>query len=146
VPAIERWARSALGLPELSRSDAETAHAELARAVEVVRASRFRHPRFFSFWRDAFNACGRAACEALAQAAAIFQRCGASPRLEHARQELERTGAHHVDHWELTPTEDQVARLAAGGREPRDRGALFMSVKTVEANLARIYGKLGVCS
>jgi DNA-binding CsgD family transcriptional regulator len=228
----ERWTRSELGLLELSLGDAEAAYRELARAVELLRSSGIRHPGFFWFWHDAFEAYvatkrikeadellswldqllagvdhapshasaevgralirssrgdmdgaiaatdaaleqherfdrplhlartllvrgailrrakqKRAAREALARAAEIFESCGAPLWLERARQELVRTGAHHVDRWELTPTEDQVARLAAAGAKNREIAEqLFMSVKTVEANLSRVYGKLGVRS
>jgi DNA-binding NarL/FixJ family response regulator len=48
---------------------------------------------------------------------------------------------------ELTPTEEQVAELAAAGRTNREVAVeLFMSPKTVEANLARAYPKLGIAS
>jgi DNA-binding CsgD family transcriptional regulator len=47
----------------------------------------------------------------------------------------------------LTETEHQVALLAASGLRNRDVAAqAFMSVKTVEANLGRVYRKLGVRS
>ena len=47
----------------------------------------------------------------------------------------------------LTPSEQRVAELAATGMTNRDVAtALFISPKTVEANLARIYGKLGIRS
>ena len=45
----------------------------------------------------------------------------------------------------LTPTEERVARLAAEGltnREIAERA--FLSLKTVEVNLTRVYRKLGV--
>jgi DNA-binding CsgD family transcriptional regulator len=47
----------------------------------------------------------------------------------------------------LTPTEKRIARLAAEGltnREIADR--IFLSPKTVEVNVTRIYRKLGVRS
>ena len=45
----------------------------------------------------------------------------------------------------LTPSEERVAELAASGLTVRDTGtAVFISPKTVEANLARIYRKLGI--
>ena len=47
----------------------------------------------------------------------------------------------------LTPTEEAIARLAAEGltnREIADR--VFLSPKTVEVNLTRVYRKLGVRS
>jgi FixJ family two-component response regulator len=47
----------------------------------------------------------------------------------------------------LTPTELRVAQLAAAGSQNKEiAGALFISVKSVEANLWRVYAKLGVRS
>jgi DNA-binding NarL/FixJ family response regulator len=47
----------------------------------------------------------------------------------------------------LTPTEQGVADLVANGWTNRETAqALFLSVSTVEANLRRIYRKLGVRS
>ena len=47
----------------------------------------------------------------------------------------------------LTPTEARVAELvAAGGTNREVADALFVSVHTVEANLKRIYRKLGIRS
>ncbi len=62
-------------------------------------------------------------------------------RAEMARIPMHRTGAG------LTPTEETIARLAVEGltnREIADRA--FLSPKTVEVNLTRIYRKLGVRS
>ena len=48
---------------------------------------------------------------------------------------------------QLTPSEQRVAELAASGIKNRDVATtLFISPKTVEANLARIYRKLGIRS
>ncbi|HEV2917821.1 MAG TPA: LuxR C-terminal-related transcriptional regulator [Actinomycetota bacterium] len=48
---------------------------------------------------------------------------------------------------ELTPTEQRIAQLVGEGRKNREVAeALFISVKTVEANLSRIFHKLGVRS
>jgi len=45
----------------------------------------------------------------------------------------------------LTASELRVAELSGAGRTNRDvAGALFLSPKTVEANLARVYRKLGI--
>jgi DNA-binding NarL/FixJ family response regulator len=47
----------------------------------------------------------------------------------------------------LTPTEERVAGLVAEGRSNKEVAeALFVSVRTVEANLTRIYSKLGIRS
>jgi DNA-binding NarL/FixJ family response regulator len=62
-------------------------------------------------------------------------------------QELERTAAPRVVDGELTPSDAQVARLAASGRTDREIAqTLFVSTKTVEAALSRVYGTLGVRS
>ena len=48
---------------------------------------------------------------------------------------------------ELTATERRIAELAASGLTNRQVGERsFMSPKTVEANLARVYRKLGIAS
>ena len=48
---------------------------------------------------------------------------------------------------ELTPTEQRIAQLVGEGKKNREvADALFISVKTVEANLSRIFHKLGVRS
>jgi len=47
----------------------------------------------------------------------------------------------------LTPTEQRIADLvAAGHSNPEIAAAWYISVKTVEANLIRIYRKLGLRS
>jgi DNA-binding CsgD family transcriptional regulator len=47
----------------------------------------------------------------------------------------------------LTPTERRVAELVAEGRANKEvAAALFVTVKAVEANLSRVYAKLGVRS
>lgn len=89
----------------------------------------------------------REAREALEQAADVFERLPAPLWLERARGELARVAPRHGDRFELTPTEKRVAQLAATGARNREIAEqLFMSVKTVEGNLSRIYGKLGVRS
>ena len=50
-----------------------------------------------------------------------------------------------ADRDELTPSEHQVASLAVRGLQNREIAQrLFMSSKTVEAHLTRIYRKVGV--
>ena len=63
-----------------------------------------------------------------------------------ARAELERVGLRRAAQ-ELTETELRVAELAATGMTNREIAAqAFISSKTVEANLARVYRKLGIRS
>lgn len=89
----------------------------------------------------------RAAREAFMRAVETFETIGARLWTARARSELERTGVHHSAGDELTPTELRVAGLAARGlTNRRIAETLFVSAKTVEANLARVYLKLGIRS
>src|SRR5207247_9378884 len=85
--------------------------------------------------------------EALAQARTIFEQLGARLWCERARLELERTGLQRTAGGELSAAERQVADLAASGATNKEiAAALFMSVKTLEAHLSRVYRKLNVRS
>lgn len=88
----------------------------------------------------------RAAADTLAEALQLFERLGAPTWAEQARAELDRVGLRRSPD-ELTPTERRVAELAASGMTNRDiASAAFMSPKTVEGNLAKVYRKLGIAS
>jgi DNA-binding NarL/FixJ family response regulator len=88
----------------------------------------------------------KAAREMLGAALEIFERVGASLWGDLARQELERTHVREAP-LELSPSEAQVVQLAAQGLKNWEIAErLFLSPKTVEANLARAYRKLGVRS
>jgi DNA-binding CsgD family transcriptional regulator len=90
----------------------------------------------------------RAARSALEQALGIFQDLGAPLWARRARDDLARVGgAVPPSSSELTPTEQRIAQLVGDGKKNREvADALFISVKTVEANLSRIFHKLGVRS
>lgn len=89
----------------------------------------------------------RAAATTLGQALGVFETLGAPLWVERARAELARTNVGTNNTVDLTPSEQRVAELAAAGMTNRDIAAkLFISVKTVEANLTQIYRKLGVRS
>ena len=86
----------------------------------------------------------RAARSSLDQALRTFESLGAPLWAERARSELSRVGGPAAP-GELTPTERQVAELVVQGLTNREvADALFVSVKTVEANLSRVYHKTGV--
>ena len=88
-----------------------------------------------------------AARHSLEQALSIFEELPAPLWTERTREEIRRLGLRPVDRRELTETERRVAELAAAGLRNREVAArLFMSPKTVEANLARAYRKLGIHS
>ena len=89
----------------------------------------------------------RSARENLVRAFDIFLELGAPLWAEKTRAELAWIGGRAPAPHELTPTEEQVAQLAAEGRTNREvADALFISVRTVEANLTRVYRKLGIRS
>jgi DNA-binding CsgD family transcriptional regulator len=83
---------------------------------------------------------------ALTRALTMFEDLAAPVWAERARTELARIPQRQAVTG-LTPTEETIARLAATGlsnREIADRA--FLSPKTVEVNLTRVYRKLGVRS
>ena len=88
----------------------------------------------------------------LRAAHADFERLGAGPWRERAAAELRATGerlgrraAREGD--ELTPQELQVALQAAEGKTNKEIGAaLFLSPKTVDFHLRRVFRKLDVRS
>jgi DNA-binding CsgD family transcriptional regulator len=85
--------------------------------------------------------------ECLARAAAVFEAAGALGWAATAREELRRAESRRGSQSRLTPTELQISELAAAGLRNRQIAArLFLSEKTVEANLSRAYRKLGVRS
>jgi DNA-binding CsgD family transcriptional regulator len=89
----------------------------------------------------------RAARESLEAAVAVFEELGAPLWADRTRAELERIGGRTPAGDMLTPTERRVAELVAEGRPNKDIAALlFVTVKAVEANLTRVYAKLGIQS
>ncbi len=87
----------------------------------------------------------RDAATALASAEAIFDGLGAAVWLDRTRREIASLGLSRGAADELTPSEERVAGLAAGGLTNREVAArLLISPKTVEATLARAYQKLGI--
>ena len=82
----------------------------------------------------------------------MFAAMGAEGFAERARRELLATGQkvrrREVDtQHELTPQEEHIARLARDGRSNTEIGAeLFISVRTVEWHLRKVFTKLGITS
>jgi DNA-binding CsgD family transcriptional regulator len=88
-----------------------------------------------------------AARDSLTEALAIFEDLGSPPWAQRATDEIARLGLRHHAPSELTETERRIAELAAAGMTNRQVAeAAFISPKTVEANLARVYRKLGIRS
>ena len=119
---------AARGSPAAVRPRAHAAgarhSAEAGEAAGATRASRWRRR-----WRSSRSSA---------------RRCGRTGR---ARRSRRLGGRRAKDSDELTETERRIAELAADGRSNREiAGELFVSERTVEANLTRAYRKLGVRS
>jgi DNA-binding CsgD family transcriptional regulator len=106
------------------------------RARTLLLLGQFQHRR-----RD------RTAAAALRGALQLFEQLGVPLWAARARAQL---SAPHVAPGapvSLTETERRVAELAAAGMTNREvADILFVSAKTVEATLARVYRKLGIRS
>jgi DNA-binding NarL/FixJ family response regulator len=127
-------------------------------AVEVVQAAMVHHQRLPMPLEQARTHLvlgqlqrrrrqKQVAAQALNDALRIFEQLGNPLWVERTHAELVRTtmSAGRAD--DLTPTERRVADLAAEGMSNRDvAAALYISAKTVEAHLSRIYRKLGIRS
>lgn len=108
---------------------------ELGRTLLALGAVQRRAKR----WADARRS--------LEEARRTFERVGARLWLERAEEELGRVPGRRSGGEALTPTERRVVELVVEGRPNKEVAAeLFVSVKAVEANLSRIYAKLGVRS
>ncbi|MBF9072616.1 AAA family ATPase [Streptacidiphilus fuscans] len=118
---------------------------ELARALSALAEAERRGRRH--------TASRRAADEALQ----IFQDAGAAAWLAvgepHAQGAAlpppvpRQAAAHPAVSSPLTPSEQRIAALAAAGATNREIAAdCYLSVKTVEASLSRVYRKVGVRS
>jgi DNA-binding NarL/FixJ family response regulator len=82
----------------------------------------------------------------LREALSVFESLGTTLWAERARAELNRASGARA-RAELTASERRVAELAATGVTNREMAAaLFISPKTVEATLSRIYRKLNIRS
>jgi len=101
-------------------------------------------PRPNLSWRQRHR---EAATATLREAQHTFQQLGTTLWARRAGTELTRgtSGRPRADG--LTPSEQRVAELAVSGLSNRDIAAtLFISPKTVEVNLSRIYRKLDIRS
>jgi DNA-binding CsgD family transcriptional regulator/tetratricopeptide (TPR) repeat protein len=89
----------------------------------------------------------QSATDTLNEAMLTFEALGNPLWAARVRAELDRTNVAPGHTAGLTPSEQRVAELAASGMTNRDiAGALFISAKTVEANMTQVYRKLGIRS
>jgi DNA-binding NarL/FixJ family response regulator len=160
---LERRARtldraSALAASARCRALLAAARGDLASALSTLEAALAEHDRAAMPFERARTLLvlgevrrrakyKRAARETLEAALAVFEELGAELWAAKARSDLGRIGGRAPATDALTPTERRVAELVAEGRPTKVvAGELFVSVKTVEGHLSRIYAKLGVRS
>jgi DNA-binding CsgD family transcriptional regulator len=146
-PWVDASAHRGLGLAALAARRAEAADllGEAAGAFDRL-GYRLDAARALLLEGHALRRAGRRnlAADVLTDAHARLTAIGATAWRAHAATELGRV-APGRERAELTPAERRVAELVAAGRRNREiAGELFVSVATVEANLTRIYRKLGV--
>ncbi|GAA4937563.1 LuxR family transcriptional regulator [Actinoplanes utahensis] len=113
---------------EVSRQPVEQAHALLVLAGAERRRRRYA-----------------AARQAIDRALALFRAAEARPWIAEAERMLTRTEG--TPEQGLTSTELRIAGMVRAGASNREiANRLYLSVKTVEATLTRVYRKLGVRS
>jgi DNA-binding CsgD family transcriptional regulator len=147
------WARITAGRAEAALRLAERDPAAAVRAVAAVipeareRGLPFELGRCLLMLGTAQRKARqrRDAAATLDEAAAVFATLGARRWQALAQAQRARLAPGHDD--SLTPAERRIADLvAAGHSNPEIAATLYVSVKTVEANLTRIYRKLGLRS
>jgi DNA-binding CsgD family transcriptional regulator len=132
---LDRPRLLALAEHERLESPLERARTLLAQGIALRRARQKRSAR-----------------AALEDAVATFDGVGAAQWAERARGELGRVGGRAPSRGELTPTERRVAELAAAGRANKEIAAeLYVTVRTVETHLTKIYtprmpGRFLICA
>lgn len=142
------------GLLARGAADAETAFKQ-AKVAHLDRGAPFERARTLLCEGEVLRRFRRPseARSALLAAHAAFERLGARPWAHRAAAELAAAGIKpnasaplpSLDL--LTPQELQIARSIAGGQSNTEAaGALYLSRKTVEAHLTRIYRKLNIRS
>lgn len=154
--AGSEWALGVLARSNALVSSGETAEAfyreaidRLGRSAIAVHLARAR--LLYGEWLRRENR-RLDAREQLRAAHDALQSIGANAFAERARRELVATGETARERSvtvdvHLTPQEGQIARLAAEGRTNPEIGSeLFISPRTVEYHLSKVYTKLGVRS
>jgi len=134
-------------------AEAETAYDEALTRLARTRL-RVEHARTQLLYGEWLRREGRRvdAREQLRAAHDTFAELGMESFAERARRELLATGEkvrkRQVDTLnELTPQEEHIARLAREGRSnPEIAAELFISARTVEWHLRKVFGKLGISS
>ena len=152
TPYLRTLALRCRGAVEASAGDLDEATASLRAAADAASELDLpleRGRTLLLLGRVQRRAGHKAASrETLQMAAELLDGVGAKLFAEQARAELGRIpGRRPRDRGELTAAERQIAALVAEGKSNKEVAAtLFVSVKTVEVTLTRVYRKLGVKS
>ena len=164
VAEYELWVRNSsqpwtLGLLACCHaliSDGAAAEEHFREALDLLPASRrpFEHARTQLLLGEVLrrNRKRREARDHLRAAMAIFEQLDASQWEERARNELRASGetARKRDPstlGDLTPQELQIARLVAAGARNREVAAqLFLSPRTIDYHLRKVFMKLAISS
>jgi class 3 adenylate cyclase/DNA-binding CsgD family transcriptional regulator len=152
--AYARLARAAAATATADRPRAAQLAAEAAELLSGLDVKAFLAFAFELLGRASLDLDRAAAVDALEQAAALFDACGATWRRDSVLDALRNLGsrgrkaaAATLGPSSLTERERDVAWLAAQGYSAREIGEkLFIGSRTVEGHLARAYAKLGVAS
>ncbi|MER6988978.1 LuxR C-terminal-related transcriptional regulator [Saccharopolyspora hirsuta] len=137
------------------RGDLDAARASFERAIGLLEPLPLRYDRarvHFAFGQTLRRAGRRAEADAVITTARdAYLALGADTYVARCERELAAGGVNavrgHREFDELTPQEEAVAELVAQGRSNKAVAAeLFISVKTVQYHLTRIYAKIGVRS
>jgi DNA-binding CsgD family transcriptional regulator len=134
-------------------ADEYDAHFQKAISLQEQTAHAFQHARTLLCYGERLRRARRRrdARIQLRAAIEIFDRLDARPWAERARAELnasgETIGQGGPGGERLTPQELQIALLVTQGRTNAEIGrAVFLSTRTVEFHLSRVYRKLGISS
>jgi DNA-binding CsgD family transcriptional regulator len=135
----------------LAAGAAEQALAHFVSAVQEFDAMGlpFEHGRTLLALGSAQRHAGhrRAGRESLEDARVVFEELGATFWAARAAREAQRISGRAPARGRLTPSERRVAELVAEGRTNREVAAiLYVTPRTVEGTLSRVYAKLGIRS
>jgi DNA-binding CsgD family transcriptional regulator len=150
------WARGTFARCQAQVSSDDTAEEHYRMAVEclgrtALRPEYARSHLLYGEWLRRQNRRTDARHQ-LGKAYDMFSQMGTLAFAERALRELQATGVtvrkrQDDTRNDLTPQEEQIARLAQEGKTNPEIGAqLFISARTVEWHLRRVYMKLGVTS
>jgi DNA-binding CsgD family transcriptional regulator len=164
LAGYERWA-GATGNPAvlalvarchalLSAREESDGHFTEALRLHAVGGWDFEHARTHLLYAETLRRTRRRATARhhLRGALEVFERCGAVAWRQRTRAELRAAGERALDPdgapaAELTPQQWEIARLAAAGETNREIAArLYLSQRTVDYHLRRIFTRLGITS